>query len=741
MHICNKWSVLVVGFVAMSMALPVSADRLGPRLHQEESSVQKESMLKFLGGKSGEIPRLVLPEPRSSAAARQENPGPHQVGVPIDLPKSKLRELGVDYPDWKHMSDGRRVATLGIESPDARALRLGIRVLALPDEARLRFGGGSDSGIIEISGSQINGLVAANLSAQPDDPDATLYWSPVIKGDFAIVEVELPAKTKLDGTVIVIEQVSHIYDDASVLPDRVAPAGVGDASYCHNDISCYSYDIDLMDLMKSTARMSFVENGYSYTCTGVLLNDKNPSVDYYFLTANHCISTQSVASSLQTTWFFRSAYCNAWAQGPDVVTRYGGATLIKTLGGNYDTTLLRLNETPPPGVVLAGWDTNIPVYGSALVGVHHPRGDLQKVSFGTRGYRKACQENGDYYNCGADSNGHFLEVNWFDGITELGSSGSGLFIDKQYLIGNLSSGTSSCWGFNNYDNYALFSDAYLAGGFATWLNQEGGVVTPTEPEGSAKNLSTRGHVTTQYPMHGGIVVAGTVKVLVTARGPSTGLSTALEDTVIELYRISSGQLPELIAENDDWAYNANADEIGQETSNRPLEALEAALLLELTAGSYTAMTRGYGGSSGEAVIGFTLVSGDGYIASGSARNLSTRGHVSAQYPMHGGIVVAGTVKVLVTARGPSTGLPTALEDTVIELYRISSGQPPELVAENDDWAYNANADEIGQETSNRPLESREAALLLELTAGSYTAMTRGYGGGSGEAVIGFTVIK
>ncbi|WP_289240874.1 hypothetical protein [Delftia sp.] len=57
--------------------------------------------------------------------------------------------------------------------------------------------------------------------------------------------------------------------------------------------------------------MFYVQNGQGYVCSGTLINDKAGSGTPYFLTANHCISTQTVASTLETSWFYRTPSCNS----------------------------------------------------------------------------------------------------------------------------------------------------------------------------------------------------------------------------------------------------------------------------------------------------------------------------------------------------------------------------------------------------------------------------------------------
>ena len=101
--------------------------------------------------------------------------------------------------------------------------------------------------------------------------------------------------------------------------------------------------------------MSFVDtDGYSYLCTGTLLNDMASSGTPYFLSAQHCISQQTVASTLQTYWFYRSTSCNSSVLNAGNVTLTGGATLLYS-SVNTDTSFMRLSNTPPAGATYRTW--------------------------------------------------------------------------------------------------------------------------------------------------------------------------------------------------------------------------------------------------------------------------------------------------------------------------------------------------------------------------------------------------
>ncbi len=688
------------------------------------------------------LPRLRLPAFDPNKLLVQENhKGPQQIGMARVLPESDLRQLDGGNPEWRRLDDGRHLLGLVIESPRALALRIGLRVERLPPEATLRFGNDRPNAPtpIDVSARDVLRVLGINNAAAPQDPAANIYWSPAIEGEQIVLELELPAGVQPSEVNIEVAQLSHFY--AAWLPqgDRLLKRDLGLAGSCHNDVKCSS--ADLQALGESTAKIAFQDGGASFVCSGSLLNDQDPSSGFHFLTANHCIPHQLAASTIEFHWLFRASACSSAIRDPDYARQTGGALLLSTLGGDFDTTLLRLNQPPPPGVSAAGWDARWPTFGESLVGIHHPSGDWQKISFGTAGVRVDCQDDGPFFSCLESSAGHFFEMHWNNGVIEGGSSGSGIYSADDRLLGVLSSGNSDCSNPSQAASYASFADAYTTGRFASWLMARPVTSSPPSAEDRARNLSARGLIEPAMPMHGGIVVQGDVKVLIMARGPTTGLSVALRDPVMELFRLTPGRPPQVLSENDDWVTNANVDEIADLTTRRPLTELESALLVELSAGSYTARVRDFNNDdSGEVVVGFTMI--DDGTTTGLPKNLSTRGYVTPQAPMHGGIVIDGSVRVLITARGPTTGLGTALADTRLVLTRLDPGQAPLVLQENNEWGDNANATEIASLTAGRPLSAPEAALLVDLTAGSYTARASDPSGqNSGEVVLGFTLVE
>ena len=115
------------------------------------------------------------------------------------------------------------------------------------------------------------------------------------------------------------------------------------------------------------ARMTYVgpDNRYYY-CTGSLLNNTASGTTPYFLSASHCISTQATAAAHGLV--FRSASCNSFEAECKHLALQRGATLLYSTAVT-DATLMRLNEVPPAGATLAGWDAR----GTAVTGTDHLR--------------------------------------------------------------------------------------------------------------------------------------------------------------------------------------------------------------------------------------------------------------------------------------------------------------------------------------------------------------------------------
>ena len=360
---------------------------------------------------------------------------------------------------WTPVAGGA-AAHWQVTSPDARALRVSLVAARMAPGAEIRF-----------VGSAQPGTVYGPFSAAEVRAATGIYWSPVLEGDTATVEIFVASDSSPSDVSLAIAQVSHLFAspaDANVETQAKA------SGFCEVDLICRSAgDAALASVGRAVARMTFTDGiggGGSFLCTGTLLNPASgPPLTPYFYTANHCISTQASASTLMTHWFYDSAGCGTGVLSSSYVQVTGGATLLYA-NEPSDVLLLRLNNSPPGGATFAGWDATTLANGTALTAVHHPAGDLKKVSLGTMG------GFGSYPGL----SGSFIIARWnaiATGVTEGGSSGSGIFsgsaASEYRLRGGLLGGPSSCSAGSAelYDNYSRLDQAYSA--LATFLNPGG----------------------------------------------------------------------------------------------------------------------------------------------------------------------------------------------------------------------------------------------------------------------------
>jgi hypothetical protein len=243
--------------------------------------------------------------------------------------------------------------------------------------------------------------------------------------------------------------------------------------------------------------------------------------------------------------------------------------------------------------------------------------------------------------------------------------------------------------------------------------------------GRPVNVSTRLQVGTgDNALIGGFIMRGPSpkRLVIRGVGPSTGLSGALADPVLELHNGAGAT----IASNDNWGDAANKQEL-IDTGLAPASPNESAILTTVPSDPnnafYTAIVRGANNATGIGLVEvYDVDSGPG----STLLNISTRGRVDVDpNALIGGFILGGTEskRILVRAIGPSlaaAGVPSPLSDPKLEL-RDSNGA---LLDSNDDWGLSPNQAEI-QASGLAPTNPKESAVVRILSAAPYTAIVRG----------------
>lgn len=412
----------------------------------------------------GPLASAALPSQKKKALPTQGNGVRQQIGLARAVTTTATSSGLRGQLQWSRTERGTQRAAISFEAQGALGVRLGLLVRSLPADSTLRFYAQAGEAVFEVSGQEVLGAIARNLQAGDTGDAARTYWSPDFGGAETTLELELPANADLAQLDIAVPTLSHFF----VSPDLVAQSSltkVGEAATCNIDVSCrpeYSSE------SRSVARMLFVEDGSAFVCSGTLLNDAQSSSTPYFLSASHCVSTQTAASSVTTDWFYRSAACNTNEVNAGAQRLNGGATLLYAQAAT-DTAFMRLNAAPPAGIVFAGSYFGAVAEGAGTLSIHHPQGDLQKLSEGVvRQFNNCTFETCQVSNA---QNGRFLSVGWSAGTTEGGSSGSGLFLPiggKRYVVGQLLGGAASCQNPAGYDHYGRYDLAFQAA-LRNWL--------------------------------------------------------------------------------------------------------------------------------------------------------------------------------------------------------------------------------------------------------------------------------
>ena len=307
-------------------------------------------------------------------------------------------------------------------------------------------------------------------------------------------------------------------------------------------------------------------------------------------------------------------------------------------------------------------------------------------------------------------------------------------VAKPYSFAVEVSGTeATITGLNKGFTYTFAVTAFNSAGaesaYSAPLYYTVGSEEPIPPSALA-NISSRAQVGVGNDVQiGGFIIDGVVakKVALRAIGPSLaafGVAGALSDPVLEVADASG----HVIASSDDW--NVPGQEITA-LGLMPGDAREAALVLSLEPGAYTAIVSGKDGAQGVGL--FDLYDLD--TPTGRVANISTRSLVkTADKVLIGGFILGGAeaTKVIVRAIGPSLvsmGVTDALPDPTLELYD-SNGS---LLASNDDWRRDQEAAIV--ETGIAPVDDREAAVVQILIPGAYTGVVQGANESTGVALI------
>jgi len=342
----------------------------------------------------------------------------------------------VDYSpansgNWYDQGDGTLVWQLVLKSQAAKSLSINFSQFKLSGDSKV-FIYNNDRSVILGSFTEANNKKFGRFATSP------------VLGDEIIIELQT-TQSIADEQQLVIGEVYHDFLGVNDYLKRNSDFGMsGD---CNIDVNCDSRVPD--EVRRSVVK--YLINGY--LCSGTLVNNTNNDGTPYFLTAAHCVSTQAEAENMVFYFNFDSPSCIDSIAGTDQQQMSGAQ--FKSGVENMDFSLVELYNIPPASYrpYWIGWDIN-PVFSDPVYSVHHPEGDVKKVS-----WSGAAPEATTFNAYGFIPDAHWLIEDWVSGTTEGGSSGSGLFTQDSKIIGTLSGGYASC-DYPHQDYYARINKAW-----------------------------------------------------------------------------------------------------------------------------------------------------------------------------------------------------------------------------------------------------------------------------------------
>lgn len=357
------------------------------------------------------------------------------------------REVNINlFEEAKHevLNKGDKLWTLGVKCPKATSINFLFSDWYIPEGGQLSIWNKNRTEFIGVFTHENNKEYNSFAVGLVHDSEVFIeYYEPYWVEDEAQIRI---------GTII------HGYRKAINKWEDTEKGVFGNSGSCNMNVNCP----DGADWQNEKRGVALILNGGSAWCTGSLINTTAQDGSEYFLTAAHCDATES-------NWVF---YFNHEAAGCSNSTAptnqsISGATQVAS-GSASDYHLVRLSANVPSSYdpYYNGWDRSGSAVPSA-VGIHHPSGDIKKISFDDDPLTTT-----SYLSSTSSSSGNHWRVETWERntTTEGGSSGSPLFDQNHRIIGQLHGGYAAC-GNTTSDWYGALESSWI--GLGTYLDPLG----------------------------------------------------------------------------------------------------------------------------------------------------------------------------------------------------------------------------------------------------------------------------
>ena len=364
---------------------------------------------------------------------------------------------------WTDVAGGK-LWRLKVRSRDAKGLILYYNDFFMPNGATMH--------VFNEDKSHVLGAFTS-----VNNKEGNVFATDITRGESCTIEYFEPDAVIGLGRIS-IDKVSHVYRGMKErsTEERSDP--------CEVDVRCPEGD-DWGPQIDGVVKIIVVSNQGSGFCSGSVINNSAQDCAPYILTAMHC--GVNLSASLYNQWVFqfnRQKACggSGLIEGTQAITGGTRRAHSNDGGGNSgsDYMLMELSSQIPNsyGAYYNGWNKSTAASPSG-VSIHHPAGDIKKIST----YSNSLVST----NWGSAAGSHW-RVRWVatvtnHGVTEGGSSGSPIFDNNGYIVGQLTGGSSYCVSPNQPDLYGKMSYNWTSNpgdDLKNWLDPTNSGVTTLE---------------------------------------------------------------------------------------------------------------------------------------------------------------------------------------------------------------------------------------------------------------------
>ena len=337
------------------------------------------------------------------------------------------------HGEWISTQDGGAIWQLKLSSPEALTMNLAFENTIIPE--------GNELYVYNEEKSFILGAFTQNHVYEGQ------LGTELLPGSVIVVEYYVPAVNMQNKGNFTITKVVHGYRSAGEFQEKA----FGSSGNCNMNVACPDGS-PWADQIRSAVMLVSGSNGF---CSGALINNTLQDGKPYVLTANHCYSNPA-------TWIFRfnwqSPTCANPSSSPSFQSLSGA--VLRSRRTPSDFCLVEITGGLSGGTVPAsynayfsGWN-NGNAAPSGTVSIHHPSGDIKKISFDDNA-ASAVQA------MGSSEAASSWQVVWDrNTTTEGGSSGSPLFDQNYRIIGQLWGGSASCSNQTGPDYYGRLFNSW-----------------------------------------------------------------------------------------------------------------------------------------------------------------------------------------------------------------------------------------------------------------------------------------